>query len=138
MLKLRLLERIRAMEKNPERRGRPDEAALVSSVMRHLVNILNTRQGSAQIAEDFGLPDFTNLGASFGESAVPGIKASIKAVIDAYEPRLSSVIVDHIPQTDNPLAVIFTLRAELKTENKTIPVLFETIIDPDGKIRVKE
>jgi type VI secretion system protein len=134
----RLLERVRDMERDPERRGAADPGVTVRSVMDHLRKILNTRQGTVLIDDDFGLPDFTNLGSTFGEDTIPDIQKAISDVILKYEPRLKKVEVTHVPTGDDILAVAFKLSAEIASDDKSIPVVFETVIDPDGKIRVRE
>lgn len=138
MYQLRLLERIREVEKHPEMRGNPAPEVIVTSVMNHLRKILNTKQGTAPIDDDFGVPDFTNLGSTFGQDTIPDIQRSIADVVRKYEPRLQSVTVTYLPQGDDILQVAFKLEAAIQTENRVVPVVFETIIDPDGKISVKE
>jgi type VI secretion system protein len=133
----RLLERIRDIERNPDRRGAVDSTSTVQSVMAHLRRILNTRQGTALIAEDFGVPDFTNLGSTFGQDTIPDIQKAITEVIRKYEPRLHRVDVTYQPQAGDELGVFFKLEGSIDTESKSIPVVFETVIDPDGKVRLK-
>lgn len=133
----RLLERIRNIEKNPDHRGAVDSASTVQSVMNYLRRILNTRQGTALIADDFGVPDFTNLGSTFGQDTIPEIQKAISDVVLKYEPRMRKVAVTYVPQEGDALGVTFKLEGSIDTEAKNIPVVFETVIDPDGKIRVK-
>lgn len=138
MYQQRLLERIREMEKHPELRGNPDPEVVVKSVMDHLRKILNTKQGTAPIDDDFGVPDFTNLGSTFGQDTIPDIQRSIADVVRKYEPRLKGVNVTYIPQSQDVLQVAFKLEAVIQTEQREVPVVFETVIDPDGKVSVKE
>ncbi len=138
MYQQRLLERIREVEKHPELRGNPDPEVVVQSVMRHLRMILNTKQGTAPIDDDFGVPDFTNLGSTFGQDTIPDIQRSIADVVRKYEPRLRGVAVTYIPQSQDVLQVAFKLEATIQTESRDVPVVFETVIDPDGKVSVKE
>jgi type VI secretion system protein len=138
MYRLRLLERIREWERHPEMRGDPGSEDIVASVMRHLSLILNTKQGTALIDDDFGVPDFTNLGSTFGQDTIPDIQRSIADVVRKYEPRLASVNVTYIPQSEDVLQVAFKLEAVIKGETRDVPVVFETVIDPDGKISVKD
>ena len=133
----RLLERIRNIERNPGQRGAVDSVSTVQSVMNHLRRILNTRQGSALIAQDFGVPDFTNLGSTFGQDTIPDIQKAITDVILRYEPRMRRVAVTYVPMAGDELGVLFKLEGSIDTETKSIPVVFETVIDPDGKVRVK-
>jgi len=138
MYQQRLLERIREVEKHPELRGNPTPEVIVSSVMNHLRKILNTKQGTAPIDDDFGVPDFTNLGSTFGQDTIPDIQRSIADVVHKYEPRLKGVNVTYLPQSADVLQVAFKLEATILAESREVPVVFETIIDPDGKVSVKE
>ncbi|ABB33525.1 type VI secretion system lysozyme-related protein [Geobacter metallireducens RCH3] len=131
----RLLERIRSFERDPARRGRPDHGRLVESVLAHLRQILNTRQGSAPIAPDYGVPDFLDFLQTYPDS-VREIERSIRVAIQTYEPRLDGVRVAFIPQEDDVLALRFQITARI-TDDDGGTVRFETVVDTDGKIAVK-
>lgn len=133
----RLLERIRSVEKNPDRREGRDDGRLIRSVLRHLERILNTRQGSVPIADDYGVPDFTNFqGASLSESTYE-IERSIRQVILNYEHRLRGVRVGFIPQEEDILALRFKITAKLAV-NEDIPIAFNTVIGTGGRIDVSD
>ncbi len=136
MREQRLLERIQLWEKEPDRRSREDSGRTIDSVMAHLQRILNTRQGSVQIAEDFGLPDFTDLIDNYPES-IRDLERSIRKMILKYEPRLSSVQVNFIPQEDEKLSLDFQITAELVSGREKLPVLFESQMESSGKVNVK-
>lgn len=127
MYQQRLLERIREWERHPEMRGNPGSEVIVASILRHLSLILNTKQGTALIDEDFGVPDFTNLGSTFGQDTIPDIQHSIAEVVRKYEPRLSGVNVTFLPQSDDVLQVAFKLEALIHGDARDLPVVFETI-----------
>jgi type VI secretion system protein len=132
----RLLERIRSWEKEPGRRAREDPKRTIDSVLRHLQQILNTRRGSVPIAEDYGMPDFTDLLHSYPES-LREIERSIRQTIQKYEPRLKAVRISFIPQDDDIFSLRFQIVAQLATEQEKLPVLFESVVDSDGQISVK-
>lgn len=138
MREKRLLERLRAVELDPDWRGGSDPAAAVQSVIGHIGKILNTRQGSAPIAEDFGVPDFTSIASTFGADSVAQVEEAITKVIQKYEPRLKEVQLTFEPQPDKPFALAFKLQAQLAAEGQKHPVVFETILNPDGRIMVLE
>lgn len=138
MREKRLLERLRAVDLDPDWRGGADQAAALNSVLSHIVRILNTRQGSAPISQDYGVPDFTSLATSFGSETVSQVEGAILNVIRKYEPRLTGVQVSFEPQQDKPFALAFKLSAQLATEGQKTPVVFETILNPDGRITVLE
>ncbi|OGP97592.1 MAG: type VI secretion protein [Deltaproteobacteria bacterium RBG_19FT_COMBO_52_11] len=131
----RLLERIQTWEREPARRGKEDPRRIVDSVLRHLQRILNTKQGNVPIAEDYGVPDFSDF-----LNALPGsvreIEKTIRQAIQKYEPRLSAVRVSFIPQEEDPLSLRFQIFARLAAEAKT-QVFFETVLDSDGKIDIR-
>lgn len=134
----RLLERIRQMEQNPDYRDVAEPVQVVNSILGYLRMILNTRQGSVEIAPDFGVPDFTAMFGASGLDSVRDIEASLTEVILKFEPRLQNVKLEFIPQEDAPLALQFKLQARLSLESREMPVVFETVIDPDGRITVKD
>jgi type VI secretion system protein len=131
----RLLERIRSFERDPARRSRTDYGRLVDSVLNHLRQILNTRQGGAPIAPDYGVPDFLDFLQTYPDS-VREIERSIRTAIQTYEPRLQGVRVAFIPQEDDALALRFQITAHISGADRE-RVRFETVVDTDGKISVK-
>ena len=64
--------------------------ALTQSIVAHLQRILNTRQGSVPIDNEFGVPDFTNLAGSFAVGQTTQIIENMTRMIARYEPRLKS------------------------------------------------
>ena len=132
----RLTERIRSWNKAPDRRGGPDPKRMINSVIRHLERILNTRRGSAQIADDYGVPDFSDFRSGFPEG-IRDLERTIRNTILTYEPRLKAVRVKFIPQDENMLAVSFKIVARLILDDKKDPVVFESVIDSDGKVTIK-
>ena len=132
----RLLERILLWKKHPERRGKEDPRRVLDSVLRHLQKILNTRQGSAPIGEDFGVPDFTEFLHDYPES-LRAIERTIRHTIQKYEPRLKAVRVNFLPPDDERLVLRFQIAAKLDLEDETLPVVMESLVDPDGKIKLR-
>ena len=138
MLQERLLERLRHIEEKPDLRGTVDPNLMVASVMRHLQKILNTRQGSAPIDDDYGMPDFTDLAATFSSESVRDLSRSIKVVINKYEPRLSSVQVEAMPHGQHVLELHFKIEGKLEIGDQVeVPVAFDTYVNPDGRIQIK-
>lgn len=131
----RLLKRISAWEKEPHRRSIEDPKRTLDSVLDHLQQILNTRQGSVPIGEDYGVPDFTELLHAYPDS-VRDFERSIRQTIQKYEPRLNGIRVRLIPQDEDFLSLRFQIMAKLVTEDHKEPVLFESVVDSDGKISI--
>jgi len=131
----RLLDRIRSWEKRPILRNREDPRRVTDSVLRHLRRLLNTKAGNVPIAEDYGVPDFTDFLHSYPDS-VREMERTLRLVIQKYEPRLKAVRVSFVPQDESALSLSFQITARLSTEEKT-QVLFETRVDSEGKIEVR-
>lgn len=132
----RLTERIRSWNRAPHRRGRPDPKLMVDSIVRHLERILNTRWGSAQIADDYGIPDLTDLRSGLPD-AVQDLERAIRNTIQKYEPRLEAVRVKFIPQEETILTVSFQIVARLALEGEKNPLTFQSIMDSDGKVTIR-
>jgi type VI secretion system protein len=130
----RLLDRIRRWETQPLDRGRGDPQRTIDSVIRHLQRLLNTHQGSAPIADDYGIPDFTNY-LQGGRDAIVGVESAIRQVIESYEPRLTAIRVQYVAPEEGVPTLRFQVQARLRMESKL--VFLETWIGPDGKISVK-
>jgi len=132
----RLTERIRSWKQAPDRRGGRDPKRMIDSIIRHLERILNTRQGSVPIADDYGIPDFTDLSSGFSD-ALRDLERTIRNTIQKYEPRLKSVRVKLIPQEENTLAVSFQIVGQLILEEEKNPITFQSVMDSDGKFTIK-
>jgi len=132
----RLTERIRSWKREPDRRGGHDPKQMIDSIIRHLERILNTRQGSVLIADDYGIPDFTNLSSGFSD-ALRDLERTIRNTIQKYEPRLKSVRVKFIPQEETTLAVSFQIVGQLILEEEKNPITFQSVMDSDGKFTIR-
>ena len=131
----RLFERIQTWEKEPARREKEDPQRVIDSILRHLKRILNTKQGNVPIADDYGIPDFTD---SLNDltGSVREMEKTLRIAIQKYEPRLKAVKVSFISQEEDLLSLRFQIAARLTSESKT-QVLFETHMDPDGKVTIR-
>ena len=139
MAGLRFLERLRQMQKDPERRLAMSPEEVLKSVTRYVTKILNTRKGSTVIDDNFGIPDFTSAGLSFSKEDMPRVEKEISAFIERCEPRLHHVQVQFLPDNDAPLQMVFSLNAELRYAGDDIfPVHLVTRVDPLGKVTVSQ
>ena len=110
---------------------------LINSVRTHLQLLLNTRQGSVVIADDYGMPDFTNFLSTY-PSSIPEMEKLIKQTISKYEPRLKNLQVKFIFDEKTPLLLKFKIIAMLYSKTKNAPVTFESHITPSGKVQLKQ
>lgn len=132
----RLIERIRLREKQPDRSTTEDPKKIISSVLRHLQKVLNTRQGGVQIADDFGMPDLTDYMRGYPAS-LRDVEKSLRQTIIKYEPRLKSVRVKFVPQEENVLSLNFQVVARLAGDYPDQPVVFESQVGTDGKVIIR-
>ncbi len=131
----RLLERIRAWESEPDRRGRADSIRQVDSILAHLRRILNTRQGGVPISDAYGIPDLNDFLTSYPES-VTGVEKSIRQAVEKYEPRLQSVKVTFLPQEEDVLCLRFQITGRIRSGSGR-NILIETVVNSDGRISLK-
>lgn len=134
----RLLERIRNGERDLSRRGAEDPQRISDSVLEHLRRILNTRQGCVPIADDYGVPEFTEY-LHLGAEVYRELEKVLRATIQKYEPRLKGVRVSFLPEEEDRLALHlqFHVVAKLASDPR-LQVQFETSIDSNGQVRLKE
>jgi type VI secretion system protein len=133
----RLLERIQKIEDDPDRRESSDHVMAVNSVLTHLRKILNTRQGSVPIADDFGVPDYTSFKSnlSMKDTATMGeIEDAIKKSVLKYEPRLHSISISFIESEDLTFSFLFDISATMKTDDGEIPIVIKTSMTPEGEV----
>jgi type VI secretion system protein len=139
MIEEALLERIRHLEKAPAARGARDLSLGVRSVMNHLEKMLNTRQGSVPIADDYGMPDLTNFPGEDLTAAADELQQVIEKVIRKYEPRLEKVAIVFEPRPGETSLLRFKLEGATGDErNGSIPVVLETVVTAEGAVRVEE
>jgi type VI secretion system protein len=105
----------------------------VESIVEHIRALLNTRLGDAVCAPTLGVPNFADIVHTF-----PGAKrqlaSAIRDTIHEHEPRLSAVVVHHVPSVD-PLVVRFEIFAQ-RAGRGAQPVLMSTTVRPGGRIDV--
>ncbi len=133
---LRLLERIALMKEHPDLRGIVEEDLIVNSIILNLSNILNTKTGSAQTVPDLGTPDFTNFLGKPKSEHFEEMKRIIKRVIEKYEPRLSNVKLEDIPDDNDPFSLQFRIEGIVKTEKGDLNIYFVSSIHPEGRVEV--
>jgi type VI secretion system protein len=131
-----LIERLRSAESAGPRRGEDSLQGTADSVLRHLQRMLNTRRGNAPTVPDYGVPDLTDMGRGFPESAAV-LQEALRACIEKYEPRLRDVSVRYKESPDDVLSMSFEVTGRLVAQGDEAGVWFLTRIDPEGRIDVK-
>lgn len=131
-----MFERLRMQSAMPGRSIIDDPKKIIDSITLHLQNVLNTRQGGVQIAEDYGLPDFNDVLHSQA-GAAREIEKAIRLTIQKYEPRLRAVRVRYIPIEGDLMSLNFEIHARLAVEGEEEPVVFESQLGQDGKVTIR-
>jgi type VI secretion system protein len=133
----RLIERIRSWDRTAQRREKPDPRRMIDSIVLHLERILNTRRGSAPIAEDFGIPDFTDFRTAYPDSQ-RDLEREIRQTLQKYEPRLQAIRVKFAPHETDRLSISFQIVGRLVLDESRDAIIFHGIMDADGKIRMRQ
>jgi len=107
----------------------------LTSIIMHLQKLLNTRQGSVQIAPEYGVPDMTSVHSNSIVDTGRRMEQVLTSVIAQFEPRLAEVRVTMEKSEGVLLELKFKLEAILARQ-PDIPVVFETVINANGNIRV--
>ncbi len=134
MTQLRFLERLRHARQRGDERNTVEAADIIQSVTNHLSRILNTRQGNTVLDQEFGMPDFSALGASFSSEELPRIERELSLFISRCEPRLKQVHVRYAPDPNQPLQLAFFLDAELELEDEVVRIHWTTLVEPSGRV----
>ena len=108
--------------------------ALTQSIVAHLQRILNTRQGSVPIDNEFGVPDFTNLAGSFAVGQTTQIIENMTRMIARYEPRLKSPRIQVVEGAQEVLSLSFSLEGLVAIDNRDIPSHLATRVSSDGHV----
>jgi type VI secretion system protein len=87
-------------------------------------------------AEDYGIPDFTNFMSSFPETQ-RSLERSIRQTIQKYEPRLQGIRVSFLQEREDTLTLSFQIQARLVLPGQKEDVMFESVMDSGGKVKVK-
>ncbi|MBI4565358.1 MAG: type VI secretion system baseplate subunit TssE [Planctomycetes bacterium] len=132
-----LFERLARPSGSGARAATDSTSKMVQSILRHLRRMLNTRQGFAPAQPDYGIPDPLEVMHNHAD-AIQRIQKAIKACVEKYEPRLANVGISRIESDEDVLTLRFRITGQVVTAKDRVPVLFDTQIDPSGRIRVKE
>jgi type VI secretion system protein len=118
-----------------KRVGWSREVSAMASVAAHLTKMLSTRAGSVQTLSDYGLPDLNDMRLSLHDSLSQARRA-IEKFIEAYEPRLSCVLVIPLPRDDDQLRLSFGIEGVLEVEGIKRQVSFAARLDGSGQVKV--
>ena len=127
------------MQRGTERANFDDVNEVLRSVMGYVSKLLNTRRGSSVLDEEFGIPDFTGFGVSYGREDIPRVEKEISIFIERCEPRLRDVKVTYSPDPTEPFSINFILEAKLLLSGTDVlPVKMMTHINSSGRVVVTD
>lgn len=129
-----LLDRLARPGGGPSTSG-DDNAATVRAVLRNLQRLLNSRQGHSAAQPDYGLPDPGEVLHAYADS-IGQMGRAIRACIERFEPRLTSVQVRHVENVDDILTLRYQIVGQLAKIKERVPVVFDTQVDPSGRIKI--
>lgn len=108
----------------------------LESVVQNVQNMLNVRMGSVMALPEFGMPDFNDVVNQFPD-AVQHIRNAIQHFVEQYEPRLESVNVYYVPDTDQPLDMKYAIEGRIRYQDKVSRVAFDTVLTGSGQATVR-
>lgn len=112
------------------------EVSAMASVAAHLAKMLSTRAGSVQTLSDYGLPDLNDMRLSLHDS-LSRARDAIERFTEAYEPRLSNVLVVALPREHDQLRLSFSIEGLLEVEGFKRQVSFAAFLNGSGQVKVK-
>ncbi len=114
-----------------------DLDALMESVRRNLIRLLNARHGMSEAMPDYGLPALTDLTIG-SRDYVERVQEAIKVAIGNYEPRLRGIRVSPRSDEEGGQKLGFRVDAKLISQTGEHPVWYETTVKGNGGFDVSE
>lgn len=118
MKKIRLLERLSALEDPHLVAGRSPGRQLRDSIVLHLRKLLNTRAGSVPIDSGYGMPDMSNIAGSFAVGTSESLSEAIVRQVARYEKRLLNPRVTVETETREVITLRFELAGDIEPEQE--------------------
>lgn len=108
---------------------------LRESIIANLERILNSRAGMSLACETYGIPDLTQIVNGVPERA-RDIERALEKCIREYEPRLTFVEVEHVPDSHGPMTACFKVRAAISKGKSAEEIWFETVVLSSGRVKL--
>ncbi len=112
-----------------------DAEALMESVRRNLVRLLNARHGMSEAAPDYGLPALGDMLAG-GEQYLRAMQDAVRMTIEKYEPRLRRVRVMQQVDEGDARTLVFRVEGVLVGRSGEHRVWYQTAVSPGGSFQV--
>ncbi len=108
----------------------------IAQIGENLSKLLNSKQGSAEISEKYGMPDFNSIVHNCPQAVIT-MEKMIAETIELFEPRLKDTRVLGKIDTQNLGTLSFDIKANVIYENNVRPIAYKTVFVGNGKIMVK-
>lgn len=130
-----ILERLARPATKGQRTLNANVNEITKSVLRNLQHILNSRLGDAPAQPDLGMPSPSEI-TQASPDAINLVMRNLRACIEKYEPRLSSIDIAHVEAGDEILTLRFQVTARLVVSKDGTTISFDTVVNPGGHIRL--
>lgn len=109
------------------------------AVVRHLRQMLATRQGSSLTCPDYGIPDITHYMHDLTE-ATAVMQRAVKQAVQQYEPRLKNPQVRLVRgEAAGQVGVVFELSGHIVlSDGRRQPVRIGTAVNERGRVELTE
>lgn len=130
-----LLQRLNRAASKDRGLAASEQDVLRSSILQNLERILNSRAGMSLACDGYGIPDLTQIVNGVPERARE-IERALEDCIRLYEPRLTQVEVEHVPNAHGPMTACFKVRAAASSGKSDEDIWFETVVVSSGRVRL--
>jgi len=113
-----------------------DAALMIESVRDDIEKLLNTRQGTVLIDDDYGMDDFSFMFNSYMAPDINQINIALIKQCRKYEPRISNLQIKANIEQGKQAALSFQMNAKIYFNHEDIPLNFIIELNDDGSIRV--
>jgi len=134
-----LLQKLaRAADPTSTGRNTYRDADIEAAISQHVVQILNTRQGSCLTCPDYGLMEVSEVLHDFPD-AIGMVQRSIKNSLQTYEPRLKNVQVRHVKNEDlHQMVLQFEITGQfVYPDGRKGTFRLATGVDGSGNVRLE-
>lgn len=108
---------------------------MTRSILKNLQRILNSRLGHAPAQMDLGMPPPSDI-VQAAPDAVGLVQKNLRACIEKYEPRLTSVEITRVESDQDVLTLRFQVTGRIAGARDARTFSFETLVDPRGQFKL--
>lgn len=129
LAEMRLFERL-AMSEQEELSAQAARCptSRIESIKRHLVDLLNSHPGHSESAPQLGLPNFNDATIGILDLEL-NVQRAIRSCIERFEPRISEVRIESMPNDGDPLQLRFQIHATLTLEYEQTQTTIDLLLN---------